>query len=247
MNQYPQLLTDSLLWDCHWQMSVAERCILQVILSRHKPALSLEIGTYKGGSLQVVSEFSESVVSVDIDKSVKSRLGGKFPNVEFRIGDSGRVVPELVEDLNNAGRHVDFVLIDGDHSAEGVKHDIEAILGLSVQRRLVILMHDSFNPDCRRGMLEANWEGNSHVRFVELDFSVGNYHMPPVDTAQERSMWGGFACAVLEPGHRDGILKIGERQRSKFEAIRAISIHAPAPQQSIFRKLAGRIKRRVFS
>jgi hypothetical protein len=245
-NIYPHLILDNMRWDCHWQMSVAERCILQVVLGRLKPRLSVEIGTYKGGSLQVISEFSDNVIAVDVDKSVEMNLGGKFPNVEFCIGDSASVVPALVAKLNKYENLVDFVLIDGDHSAEGVKRDIEAVLGLHVEKRIVILMHDSFNPDCRRGMLEADWARNPHVHFVEIDFSAGNFHLPPVDTAQERSMWGGFACAVLDPTFRDTPLIIGERQRSKFEAIRAISIHAPSSPENMLLKLAGKFKRRFL-
>jgi hypothetical protein len=156
------------------------------------------------------------------------------------------VVPALVAKLNKSDKLVDFVLIDGDHSAEGVKRDIQAILGLRVQKRIVILMHDSFNPDCRRGMLEADWARNPHVHFVEIDFSAGNFHSPAVDTAQERSMWGGFACAVLEPTLRDTPLVVGQRQRKKFEAIQAISIHTPPPKQNTLCKLAEKIKRRFL-
>ncbi len=227
MTEISKSLIDNPQWKYHWQMSTAERCILQVILSRLKPKLSVEIGSYQGGSLQVIAEFSDQVIAVDIDKKVESALAGKFANVEFRIGDSKSVVPRLVEDLTRESRLVDFVLIDGDHTTEGVKRDIEAILRLPAQRRIVLLMHDSFNPDCRRGMLEADWQTNPHVRFVELDFSVGDFHFSPVDTAEPKSMWGGFACAVLEPGEREGPLQIGEHQRKKFEAIKAISMHRP--------------------
>jgi hypothetical protein len=241
MNKIAKALTDNSCWDCHWQMSVAERCILQVVLGRLKPRMSVEIGSYQGGSLQVISEFSEQVIAVDVEKSVETSLAGKFTNVEFRIGNSTSVVPALVADLNKSGQLVDFVLIDGDHSAEGVKRDIQAVLGLRVQSRMVILMHDSFNPDCRRGMLQAEWEKNPHVRYVEVDFSAGNFHSPPVDTAQPRSMWGGFACAVLEPGERSGSLKIEERQRSKFQAVEAVSVHAAPARKSRLRSFAGKI------
>lgn len=215
-------------------------------MQRLKPRLSLEIGTYKAGSLQVISELSHKVVAVDIDKSIEASLAGRFGNVEFRIGDSGSVVPDLVAELNLAAKQVDFVLIDGDHSAEGVRRDIDAVLGLAVRNRMVILMHDGFNPDCRRGMLAAAWQKNPHVRYVEIDYSVGNFHSPPVDTALPQSMWGGFACALLEPGQREGNLTIRQHQRAAFETIYAVSAHAPQTPASRLGRLAGRVKRRLF-
>jgi hypothetical protein len=209
-------------------MSNAERFALEGILRRMKPALSLEIGTYQGGSLQVISQNSHKVISVDIDPDIASNLAQHFNNVEFRSGDSKSLLPDIVADLNRCGRHVDFVLIDGDHSEDGVRRDIEAILKLKVTKRVVILMHDGFNPDCRTGMRSAHWESCPHVHYLELDFTMGNFHAQAHDTADARSMWGGFACAVLEPELRDGPLEISERQKAVFEAIFPLSIHAPS-------------------
>lgn len=76
----------------HWQMTTCERFALQGLLRRLRPSLSLEVGTYLGGSLRVLSRFSEAVISVDIDPQVAIRLAGKFPNVELRSGDSARIL-----------------------------------------------------------------------------------------------------------------------------------------------------------
>ena len=139
--------------------------------------------------------------------------------IERETITSKSLLPDIVADLNRCGRHVDFVLIDGDHSEDGVRRDIEAILKLKVTKRIVILMHDGFNPDCRTGMRSAHWESCPNVHYLELDFTMGNFHAQAHDTADARSMWGGFACAVLEPELRDGPLEISERQKAVFEAI----------------------------
>jgi hypothetical protein len=226
-------LTDNTGWQLHWQMSNAERCALPTILQRLKPSLSLEIGTYQGGSLQVLAEHSKEVISLDIDPGVAENLRGRFENVEFRSGDSASLLPALVAELNAARRVVQFVLIDGDHSAAGVRRDIEAVLQLEVHERLVILMHDGFNPECRRGMREAGWHANPNVHYVELDFTVGNFHAKAHDTAEAGSMWGGFACAVLEPHERTHELVIEERQRAVFEAVFPLSVYAPKPGRPV--------------
>ena len=233
-------IIDNTDWPLHWQMSPGERCALQVVLQRRRPALSIEVGTYRGGSLQVICEHSHEVISLDIDPAVPASLTGLFKNAEYRVGDSQTVLPELVEELNRAGRAVGFVLIDGDHSAGGVRRDIEAILRLDVRERLVILMHDSFNPECRRGMRSVNWAANPHVHMVELDFTVGSFHANATDTAVARSMWGGFGCAVLEPAPRVESLVIGERQRGLFDAVYPRSVHATGPGRTVAEQTARR-------
>ena len=205
--------------ELHWQMTNAERFALQGLLQRLKPALSIEIGTYKGGSLQVLSSCSGKVISIDINPDVGRQLSGKFNNVEFLAGDSTEILPKLVEQLNRDQSPVGFVLIDGDHSAEGVRRDIEFLLALKPLQRMVVIMHDSFNPVCRQGMRMAAWESSPYVSYVELDFIPGIYHLEAHDTADARTMWGGFGCAVLEPQPRKHNLVIQESQRGLYDAV----------------------------
>ena len=136
----------------YWEMVNAEKIALLNLLSDIKPVISIEIGSKEGGSLQLISQLSKTVYSLDIDPSVKN-LSEKFSNVNFIIGDSKVTLPLLLKDLHNKNEQPDFILIDGDHSAEGVKNDIENILKLKTTKPLVILMHDSFNPICRKGLL----------------------------------------------------------------------------------------------
>lgn len=243
---YPQQLTDDASFDLHWQMTNCERFALLGLLQRLKPDLSIEIGTYRGGSLQVLSRYSRKVISIDIDPEVGQRLAGKFPNVEFLAGDSTKVLPELVEQLNRDHEPVGFVLIDGDHSTAGVRRDIDFILKLKPVHPIVVIMHDSFNPTCREGMRTAGWDQSPHVAWVELDFIPGIYHLKAHDTAHARTMWGGFGCAVLEPQERKGPLEVRESQRGLFEATLSRSSHAEEDSvSSRMRNMAGRIKRKL--
>lgn len=230
-------LTNEEGFDLHWQMTSCERFALQNLLSRLRPSLSLEIGTYLGGSLQALSRFSDAVISVDIDPGVEERLAGKFPNVRFVAGDSSRCLPDLVRDLNARKQPVGFILVDGDHSAAGVRRDIEALLELQPLQQLVIIMHDSFNPHCREGMRTAGWAKSPFVQHVELDFIPGIYHYHAHDTAEPRSMWGGFACAILRPEKRAGNLVIHESQRGLHEAVKRDSRHHFEKMGRIQRKL----------
>lgn len=231
-------LVDDPSWKLHWQMASGDRVAFSRAISVRKPALALEIGTYQGGSLQVLSQYAEHVISVDIDAQVPGRLAGMFPNVEFVTGDSDGVLPSLIEKLNSERRSVGFVLIDGDHTRDGVRRDIQQVLKLQVNEPLAIMMHDSFNPDVRAGILDVDWSSHPHVHELEVDFSSGVFFEKPFDTAPARTMWGGLACALLLPEKRGGSLEVGQSQGLSFRLLSRESIHGP-------RSLWKRIKAKV--
>lgn len=245
-------------------MTNCERFALASLVERVRPPVSLEVGTYLGGSLQVLAKYSQRVISVDIDPAVGNRLLGKFNNVEFKTGDSKTCLEQVVAELNDSSEAVGFVLIDGDHSREGVCRDINTILKIVPRQRCLIILHDSFNPECREGMRMAAWSECPYVHYVELDFIPGVYHFEAFDTASARSMWGGFACAVLEPTERQSELAILESQRGMFNAVYRDSCHSAPPTvvdttgrdfgsiQTVssfwtgFRRRAGKLRRKIF-
>lgn len=96
---------------------VGQIAALIAVLTRLRPALSLEVGTYRAGSLQVLSRFSERVLSIDIDPDAAHCLQGRFVNVEFRTGDSVELLPKAVQEMNPSGPELEFVLIDGSQCA----------------------------------------------------------------------------------------------------------------------------------
>lgn len=241
MTSVKDLTTDS-SFSLHWQMTNCERFAMQDLLSRLQPDLSLEIGTYRGGSLQVISHFSRNVISIDIDPEVEKSLSNKFSNVNYHCGNSYELIPDLLQEAENSNRDIEFILIDGDHSTQGVQRDINALMHFKPRKRCVILMHDSFNPDCREGIKTASWFTSPHVQWVELDFIPGIYHDEAYDTAAAKTMWGGFACAVLDSTPRQEKLMIQESQRGLFEAVlanssHALNLHQPALPKRVLNRL----------
>ena len=212
-------------YDLHWQMARGERLMMVQLLKGLKPSLAIEIGTYKGGSLQVIAEYSQRVISLDANPKLEMEFGTRFPNVEFAAGYSQHTLPGIVDRLNADGQSPEFVLVDGDHSANGVRNDINLLLGIKPQRSMLILMHDCYNPDCRRGMLEAAWETCPFVQSVDIDFVTGRYASGQFDTAEAGSMWSGLGCAILAPERRVGALLIKQSQKETVEAVRQISVH----------------------
>lgn len=228
-------------WDhlpLHWQMPRADKFALVALLQAIRPKVAVEIGTYRGGSLQLISQFSESVHSIDINRDSQEALRGRFSNVTFHIGSSPELLPGL---LREAEEELEFVLVDGDHSAQGVGADLAALLRHVPKRPLWIACHDSFNPECRRGMLSAEWEANPHVTYVELDFVGGVFHRRPFDTAKTRSMWGGLCLAHLSPESRTGALKVHQSQDGLFRWTYFASRHLWVERRkAILRRLLGR-------
>ena len=202
--------TDHLL---DWEMSPSEKLAVIFLVEHLKPKVAIEVGTNFGGSLQVLSRFCESVYSIDIDPNVPSRLHGKFPNVEYLTGRSDYLLPLLVDKLQREQAELSFALIDGDHSTDGVRKDIENLLRYRPIVPMYIIMHDSFNPQCRLGIKQANWSANRNVHAVELDLVAGVVHSAPKWRDQ---LWGGLAMAILLPVERREHLEITGRAERTY-------------------------------
>lgn len=211
----------------HWEMMPVERCALILLLQRLAPECVIEIGTRLGGSLSAFAQFSKKVYTLDIDPTCQERLGSKYPNVEFVTGRSQEMLPPLLARLQAEGNGPQLILVDGDHTPEGARHDIDNALQIVPQRPLAIVMHDSFNPDCRDGIAAANWRGNPYVHAVDLDFVPGIFTSQP---DAFRQMWGGFALAWLLPVPRSHELVIEQTYGFAYELLAKESIHrAPPP------------------
>jgi hypothetical protein len=202
-----------------WMMSVWEKHTFISLLSILKPEAAIEIGNASGGSLQVLHKMVPEVFALDINEEVHRVLKPQFPEVHFHMGVSWEILPGLLKQLTEKQVKLGFILIDGDHSAEGVKKDIETILNnYKPVCRMVILFHDSFNPECRKGILAVNWKACPYVHLVDVDYVPGTY----VDDVQQNkqqpnTMWGGFSLALLEPFARKNELIINQSSLGIFK------------------------------
>jgi cephalosporin hydroxylase len=185
-----------------WNMDNSDRMALIGLLSQVKPECSIEIGTREGGSLAVISEYSQRVFTLDIDPKCTEAVS-HFSNAELTIGDSKETLPGVLKEIEKRQLSLEFVLVDGEHSESGVRDDIEVLLDYHPKKKpCYILMHDSFYPYCREGMRTANWERNPYVHKVDLDFVPGRISDPGEGTS--RQMWGGLGLAVMRPEERVG-------------------------------------------
>lgn len=203
-----------------WSMSRTEKYAFIQLLEILKPDNAIEIGCYRGGSLQVLQKYCRKVYSIDIDDSARDQKTNVFTNVDYLIGKSQSIVPQLIEKLNNDNQNLDFVLIDGDHSYTGVKNDFNLFLNHIPKKPLFLVFHDSFNPICRKGIKAASFEKSEHIHYIDLDFVSGTF---PSD--HKKQMWGGLALAVLLPEKREKKFIIHESQKKLYQAAFRNSSH----------------------
>jgi hypothetical protein len=186
--------------DHSWQMAWGERFALEGLLSQVKPGLAIETGTAQGGSLRRIAGHAGEVHSFDIDPKV-AELGTQLSNVVFHIGDSAELLPAALAEFAASGRHVDFALIDGDHTAEGVRRDARALLDSEACRSTVIVFHDAANDAVREGLDALELPDHPKVKVCLLDFVPG-YLCRPDHPHYPLAVWNGLGLVVL--GARDG-------------------------------------------
>ncbi len=201
-----------------WMMANWEKHTFISVLQALKPEAAIEIGNAKGGSLQVLNELVPIVYAIDVEPDIHRDLIPQFPEVNFLTGSSLEILPGLLKRIQSQGIKLGFILIDSDHTTEGVRADLNTILENYIPVcRLVILLHDSFNPDCRKGIQTADWDKSPYVHLVDYDYIPGTYIDDIYNNnVQKKSMWGGFAMAILEPHPRKGELIIRQSVERLF-------------------------------
>ena len=183
-------------------MMESERIALTGVLARVRPRGALEVGVYYGGSLSLAAQFCEHIVAIDIDQAVRDRF--TLPdNAKLLIGNSQDLIPKALSHFEQLGIPLEYVLIDANHSAEGVRKDLDLVLAYRLRTPMVILAHDSGNENCRKGILAANWNSNPHVHFVQCDFVPGQIIEHSIQDGKGE-VWGGLALAYLDPQPRAG-------------------------------------------
>jgi hypothetical protein len=179
--------------DSSWQFSFGERAALHGILSDLRPKLSIELGTAEGGSLNRIAAHSGEVHSFDL---VPPQLSvSEATHVTIHTGDSHELLPRELERFAEDGRNVDFVLVDGDHSSDGVRRDIEDLLNSSAIASTVILIHDTANPSVRAGLDAIHYNAWPKVDHVDLDFVPGHMFR---EERLKHELWGGLGLVLVD-------------------------------------------------
>jgi hypothetical protein len=207
-----------------WQMTQAERLAIISILERLRPECGLEVGTGDGGSAWTMSRYVKHGYSLDNRPEV-AKFSEHCKNINFVIGPSEKTLPATLAKLQAENAPLQYVLIDGNHSANFVRHDINNLLQYKPCLPLFIVFHDSFNPGCRHGILSANWEACPFVNYLQIDCVPGILHDSGPCAGE---MWGGLALAVMLPTPRKNPLIIQQLQKYLFNSVLPHSNHLAA-------------------
>ncbi len=202
-------------------MTESERIALTGVLARVRPRGALEVGVYYGGSLSLAAQFCERILAIDIDPAVRDRF--RLPdNAELLIGNSQELIPKALARFERLGLPLQYVLIDANHSAEGVRRDLDLVLAYRPRTPMVILAHDSGNENCRQGILAANWNSNPHVHFVQCDFVPGQIIEHSIQNGKGE-VWGGLALAYLDPRPRAGDAVVSQGSATMVRAAQFVA------------------------
>jgi hypothetical protein len=180
--------------DERWQMAAGERAALEGLLATLRPRLALEIGSAQGACLRRIAELAEEVHSFDLTPPALSQPA----NVTLHTGDSHELLPAFLAELAEQERNVDLAIVDGDHSPEGVRRDLEDLLNSPALRRSAIVIHDTANPQVRQGLDATPFAAWPKVAFVDLDWVPGRLFAQP---ELRNELWYGLGLVQVDVAH----------------------------------------------
>ncbi len=138
-------------------MTRAERLLLFTLTFTLRPRRYLEIGTLHGGSALIVCGALDASGNTDAKIICLDPRPQVAPETLDKIHHRATVITGYSpQDLPQAQQAVggglfDLVLIDGDHSRNGVMRDAEGVLA-HVAKGAHLLFHDCHNPEVRAGI-----------------------------------------------------------------------------------------------
>ena len=174
-----------------WQMSRGERAAVEGVLAQLTPSLAIEIGSMEGACLRRIAAHSQEVHSFDLQPPTLAQPD----NVTLHTGDSHVLLPRFLAKLAERNTNVDLVIVDGDHTAEGVRRDVEDLLDSAAVARTVILVHDTANERVRQGLDAVRFAAWPKVAHVELDWIPGQLFAEP---ELHNELWFGLGLVLVD-------------------------------------------------
>jgi hypothetical protein len=186
--------------DAVWQMSRGERAAVEGVLTQLEPSLAIEIGSMEGACLRHIAAHAGEVHSFDLNPPTLAVPD----NVTLHTGNSHELLPAFLAGLEEQGRNVDFAIVDGDHTARGVRRDIEDLLDSRAVAHTVILIHDTANEEVRHGVDSVRFAAWPKVAHVELDWIPGRIFAEP---GLRNELWFGLGLVLVDasrPAYANG-------------------------------------------
>jgi hypothetical protein len=125
------------------QMTFRERLLLYALAAARRPARVLEIGTCEGGSALILRRALGAealIVSIDPEPRWSEETRRELGPRSLLL--TGRSPERIAAAADGAGGPFELVLIDGDHTAEGVAADLHGVLP-HLAEGAHLLLHDA--------------------------------------------------------------------------------------------------------
>jgi predicted O-methyltransferase YrrM len=200
-----ELAAEAIRRDAYQKLNELEPLI--ALVRERKPSTVVEIGTFKGGTLFALCQAADPearIVSIDLPKG-KGLFGGgyswregrrfrKFPQpgqrlTTLRCDSHSPETVRQVEDLLG-GRPIDFLMIDGDHTYDGVKRDWETWEPLVAPQGLIVLHDILEHPEQPLSEVDRFWSeiapGQNTIEFTDPDDDWGH------------GQWGGIGVVFKD-------------------------------------------------
>jgi hypothetical protein len=174
-----------------WLMSLGARAAVLGALQALKPALAIEIGSMEGACLRHIAAHAAEVHSFDLEPPTLPVPD----NVVLHTGDSHELLPEFLTQLAEQERNVDLVLVDGDHTPEGVRRDLEDLLDSAALSQTVVLVHDTANERVRAGVDGVRFAAWPKVVYVDADWIPGHLFAQP---ELRNELWYGLGLVIVD-------------------------------------------------
>lgn len=158
------------------------------------PALSIDIGVASGGQTKLLRDYFPCARTIVVDigqhpqfphwQRIKQLVDTEF--VLEIIDDSH--VRRVRKALRPYKGQIDFAFIDGDHSYEGLKKDIDLVRSLA-KPGCVFVLHDTYCvKDCQRVFQELKQDPAFELLFnTEVQFGISVWRMN--DAGREVPLW----------------------------------------------------------
>lgn len=172
--------------DQSW-MTMPERLLLYALVAGLAPERTLEIGTFLGGSALIIAAALDDVDGgrvwcVDPEPRVDEADWRRIEHRATLIAEPSPAALATAREL--AGGPFEFALIDGDHSFEGVRRDIEGTLPVLADEAW-ILLHDCHFTPVRDAVDEA-------VASHSAELDDGGLVSAHSTTDENGVVWGGL-------------------------------------------------------
>jgi len=176
-------------------MTRSERLMLFTLAFSLRPKRYLEIGTLQGGSALIVCSALDALESngrmylVDPNPKIAPEHWDKLKHrAKLYQGYS----PEILQIVANEAGSFDFILIDGDHSYQGVMRDIEGVLPYA-EPDSYIVFHDGFCEEVRRAI--DDFIARHSERVVDLGLLTREFN--PQMVGDRLIKWGGLRIIYI--------------------------------------------------